>query len=306
MENMKENAGLIPFHYKGETYHTWYKIVGDLHSGATPLVTLHGGPGVSHHYMLPHTDLVALHKIPVIFYDQIGIGASTHLRNKPAEFWTPELWMDELENLLAYLGIQDAFDIVGNSWGGMLGGQFAGVRRPPGLKHLVVANAGASMELWQIGTKQLLERLEPEEVRETIKKHEREGTAGSEEWRKAMEVYNRKHICKVVPWPEELLMSFASGDEDPTVYATTIGPSEFNIVGTFKHWSIVDVVGNITVPTLLINARDDSAQDIGLIPFFEKVARVKWIQFAHSSHTPLFEERERYMEILGNFLTKTV
>lgn len=83
---------------------------------------------------------------------------------------------------------------------------------------------------------------------------------------------------------------------------TRIGPSEFNVSGTLRTWSIVDDVWKITAPTLLINAYDDTAQDIGLMPFFEKVQQVKWVQFANSSHLPAFEEPERYFTILGQFL----
>jgi pimeloyl-ACP methyl ester carboxylesterase len=56
--------------------------------------------------------------IPVIFYDQIGNGASSHVQNAPPEFWAPELFMDQLDSLLGSLGIADNFDLLGNSWGG--------------------------------------------------------------------------------------------------------------------------------------------------------------------------------------------
>lgn len=81
-----------------------------------------------------------------------------------------------------------------------------------------------------------------------------------------------------------------------------IGPSEFNVSGTLKTWSIVDVAGQIAAPTLLINAHDDTAQDIGLMPFFQQIQQVKWVQFAYSSHLPAFEEPERYFEVVGQFL----
>jgi L-proline amide hydrolase len=76
--------GTIPFDYPsaGKRCETWYKIVGDLSSGVTPLVTLHGGPGVSHDYMIQFSDLYELYGIPVIFYDQLGCARSTHLREK--------------------------------------------------------------------------------------------------------------------------------------------------------------------------------------------------------------------------------
>ena len=38
------------------------------------------------------------------------------------------------------------------------------------------------------------------------------------------------------------------------------------------------------------------------MPLFQEVQRVKWVQFAYSSHLPAFEERERYFEVVGQFL----
>jgi L-proline amide hydrolase len=62
-----------------------------------------------------------------VFYDQIGGGKSTHIREKrlDTDFWVPELFMAELDNLLVHLGIADDFDLLGQSWGGMLGAMFA-------------------------------------------------------------------------------------------------------------------------------------------------------------------------------------
>jgi len=57
-------------------------------------------------------------RIPVIFYDQIGNGESSHCSGVPKQFWTPELFMDELDNLLHALEIYEDFDLLGQSWGG--------------------------------------------------------------------------------------------------------------------------------------------------------------------------------------------
>ena len=152
------SSGAAPFVYQGETYRTWYKVIGDPRSGRRPLVTLHGGPGMSHHYMLPHAQLHALYGVPVVFYDQIGIGRSTHLRDKPAGFWTTDLFMDELDNLLAHLGIRDDFDLLGNSWGAMLAGHYAAKRRPAGMKHVVIANGGVYTADLQVQVLEFLAR----------------------------------------------------------------------------------------------------------------------------------------------------
>jgi pimeloyl-ACP methyl ester carboxylesterase len=47
------HIGKVDFIVGPETYQTWYKVLGSLtEGGKTPLVLLHGGPGMTHHYML--------------------------------------------------------------------------------------------------------------------------------------------------------------------------------------------------------------------------------------------------------------
>ena len=97
--------GFVAFNYQGETYQTYYKVFGDVANRSnTPLIALHGGPGLSHDYLLPLSDLADA-GIPVIFYDQIGNARSTHLKSKPREFWTIDLFLDELENLLRHFNV---------------------------------------------------------------------------------------------------------------------------------------------------------------------------------------------------------
>jgi len=298
-------TGIIDFAYNGATYQTWYTLTGDLQGlgpGVRPLVVLHGGPGIPHSYMKPHTDLFASHGIPVILYDQIGCGQSTHLNDAPKEFWTVDLFMDELENLLQHFGIQDNFDLVGHSWGGMLGGNYAAARHPKGLKHLVVTDTPTSMSLWEESTGELVRQL-PQALQDAIKKHEEDGTTNAPEYQEAVGVFYKQHVCRLDPWPEDLLNSLAAMEANPTVYQTMQGPSEFTITGTLKTWTIVEILNTINVPTLMMNSVYDEAQDVCMLPFFNKVPRVRWVQFANSSHMPFFEERERYMKVLGDFLT---
>ncbi|KAF4618825.1 hypothetical protein D9613_010081 [Agrocybe pediades] len=103
--------GTADFVVAGKTYKTWYRVHGDIHStDRTPLLVIHGGPGMTHDYMLPNLKLYENHSIPVIFYDQIGCGRSS--------FWCVDLFLDELENLVRHLGLQ-RYDILGHSWGGV-------------------------------------------------------------------------------------------------------------------------------------------------------------------------------------------
>ena len=158
---------------------------GDRQGAKTPIVILHGGPGCTHDYVDSFKGLAAAGRA-VVHYDQLGNGRSTHLREKGAEFWTPALFLDELDNLLAHLGIASAYHLLGQSWGGMLAAEHA-VRRPKGLKALVIADSPASMELWLQAANELRAALPPE-VQAVLLAHETAGTTSSPEYAKAVRV----------------------------------------------------------------------------------------------------------------------
>ena len=106
--------GTIPFTYQGQAYSTWYTYKGRWGS-YRPLIVLHGGPGFSHDYMIALADLSVIR--PVIFYDQIGIARSSHLTDKPQGFFTVDLFLSELKNVVAYFDL-NKFDLLGHSWEG--------------------------------------------------------------------------------------------------------------------------------------------------------------------------------------------
>ena len=130
-------------HAEFRGYRTWYRVVGDLGSGKLPLVTLHGGPGGTHDYLEPYSRLAAEGRA-VIFYDQLGAGRSTHLRDKGADFWTVDLFLAELDNLLRHLGIEKRYHLLGQSWGGILAMEYA-LKYQQNLKALIISNMVASI-----------------------------------------------------------------------------------------------------------------------------------------------------------------
>lgn len=125
----------------GKPCKTWYKLVGDLNATLkSPIIALHGGPGSGHDYMIALTELYKKRGIPIVFYDQIGCGRSTHLPEKigDEEFWTFELFIRELDNLIDHLCLRNTgFHLVGQSWGGMLAAAYA-AKQPVGLKKIVL------------------------------------------------------------------------------------------------------------------------------------------------------------------------
>lgn len=80
------------------------------------------------------------------------------------------------------------------------------------------------------------------------------------------------------------------------------GPSELFVTGSLKDWEGYSVAHKIDAETLLINGRYDEVQDVAIAPWFHRIRKVKWVQLEKSSHMGHFEERDRYMQLVGAFL----
>ena len=285
-------------------WQTWYRVEGELSPGGpAPLVTLHGGPGATHDYLLSLADL-ADNGRAVVFYDQLGNGKSTHLPERMGDggFWTPELFVRELQNLVEHLGIADRHHVLGQSWGGFLAQEYA-LTQPHGLRSLTLANTAASFPDFLAEANRLRAELPPE-VEATLRRHEAAGTTGDPEYEDACMVFYKRHLCRLDEWPEEVTRAFDEIGKDPTVYHTMNGPSEFHVIGSLKDWQAKDRLGRIGVPTLVISGRYDEATPALQETLGEGIPDTEQVILAESSHMPFWEERDAFMAAVSDWLTR--
>jgi L-proline amide hydrolase len=281
-------------------HRTWYRVTGSLDAGKPPLVVLHGGPGCTHDYVDSFAGLADTGRA-VVHYDQLGNGRSTHLPDEDPGFWTVDLFLAELDNLLTHLGIRDRYHLLGQSWGGMLGAEHAATL-PPGLRSLVIANSPASMMLWLDAAAGLRAAL-PQDVQDALIRHEQDGTTDSAEYAEATRAFYDRHVCRI-PWPDEVARSFAAIDDDPTVYHAMNGPNEFLVIGSLKDWSIIDRLDRIAAPTFLVSGRYDEATPATVQPYADGIADVRWQIFENSSHMPHVEEKDACLQAVADFLAQ--
>jgi len=294
-QRFPSTEGRIPFH----GYETWYRIVGEREEpGKLPLLTLHGGPGACHDYLESMEALAATGR-RVIFYDQLGCGNSAVPPNP--SLWTVGLYVEEVAAVRRALGLE-RIHLLGQSWGGMLGMEYA-LTQPAGLASLIIESSPASMPQWVAEANKLREALPPD-IQRTLLRHEADGTTDDPAYEDAMMVFYQRHVCRLAEWPEYVERSFEKLSENPEVYYTMNGPSEFHVTGTLKTWDITARLGEIRVPTLVLSGRHDEATPAIHETVHRGIPGSASVYFEESAHMCHVEEPERFRRVVGDFLAQ--
>ena len=271
-----------------------YRLLGE---GERTLVLLHGGPGAGSLYLKPLERLAGPDR-RVVVYDQLGCGGSD--RPDDSSLWRADRFVEELEALRAHLGL-DRFDLYGHSWGGMLATDYA-LAHQERLRSLVLASTIADAALLQREMKRLLESF-PADLRDTLRRHEAAGTTESAEYQDAIRAVYEVHLCRCDPWPLEVEKTFKDFAMD--VYVPMWGPSEFAYDGNLSDWNRVDRLHEIRVPTLITVGRHDELTPACSEQIQQEIPHSELVVFEEGSHMTFWEEPERYLEVVDDFLQRT-
>jgi L-proline amide hydrolase len=285
---MEAREGYVDF----RDYRTWYRAVGDLDSGTTPLLALHGGPGSTHNYFGPLEALAD--ERPVVLYDQIGCGNS----DRPTDIeWKVDVFRDEVAALRDQLGLE-RIHLLGTSWGGMLAQEHV-LSGGAGIVSLILSSSLANLALWSVEQLKLKAQLPPDVV-EVLDLHEAAGTYDDPEYEEAMSVYFERHFYRG-PEPRPELDAMDEG-RAPDVYHAMQGPNEWTTTGALKGWDTRDRLHEIDVPTLVIRGRYDMCTEPIAAELVNGIQGARLEIFEKSSHTPVLEESDRYLEVVGRFM----
>jgi L-proline amide hydrolase len=288
--------GFVPF----SIGRTWYRSVAAANDeGRMPLLCLHGGPGANWLHLEPYEALADERR--VVFYDQLGAGNSPVTEPHDPAMWTPELYVEEVDAVRGALGL-DRVHILGHSWGGMLGMQYA-AGRPEGLVSLIVESSPASVPDWMPEIARLRSEL-PADVEATLRAHEDAGTTDDPAYEEAVMVFYNRHLCRADPWPHWLVECFQLLEANPEVYHSMNGPSEFHVIGTIRDWDITDRLGEIDVPTLLFSGRYDEVTPAVTEAAHRGIRGSEYVVLEESSHMAQAEQPEETLALVRDFLAR--
>lgn len=271
----------------------WWRKVG--HGPKPPLLLLHGGPGMGHNYLLPLKALAE--ERVVVFYDQLGCGQAD---SPPDEsLYTVQRAVDEVDAVRKALGL-DRIVLYGHSWGSMLAIEYLCQGRGAGVEQLILAGALASVKQAMEGQQRLIDDL-PHGAGKRLHALEAAHQEDSAEYRKLVQLFYDRHVCRKQPMPPEAAQSLDIVAKS-IAYRVMNGPNEFTITGVIKDWERRPDLGRIKLPTLITRGEFDEVTVDCQLAIQQGIAGSQLKSFAGCSHLSMNEQPQAYVAALRKFL----
>lgn len=263
--------------------------------GKTPLLTLHGGPGYSHHLLVDALAPLASDRT-IIFYDQLGSGHSD--RSKDKDLWSLAHFLEEITILRRALGLEEIV-LLGASWGSMLGVDYL-LTNPPGVRAAILSNPCLSAPMWKADADRLRRQL-PAEIQKNLLEHERNGTTSSASYKAGVDEYNARFVCRLNPPPAIFKETEAFVNHE--LYEYMWGPSEFFPTGTLKDYDRTRELDHLRLPVLYMCGRFDEATPETTAFYAQQTPGAQLAIIEDASHLALIEQPAAYRAAVRNFLT---
>ena len=292
---MEIREGYMPF----LGYKTYYRVVGKNTGNKKPLVLLHGGPGSTHNYFEVLDRIAEEDGRQLVMYDQIGCGNS-YVENRP-DLWNSKVWIEELIELRKHLGL-DEIHLLGQSWGGMQTLEYVCNYKPEGLKSIILSSTLPASWLWAEEAQRMIAQM-PQDMQDAIKKATESGDYSSPEYQVAEAEYMRQHCAGEVTEndPECLRRPKKAGRES---YVVGWGPNEFTPLGTLKDYDVIDQLGDIKEPALIINGGNDLCTPYVAKFMYDRIPNSEWELFRTCRHMCFVEDNDHYVEVLKKWMNK--
>ena len=284
---MQKNKCSVP---NGQIYFT---IQNEMASGV-PVVVVHGGPGSSHNYLLPLTELLPGN--PIIYYDQLDCGLSDKI-NDP-KLWVIPRFVNEIDCVRKHLGLEK-FILLGHSFGTIFALDYA-LNYSRYLNGLILVSPLISIELFSRHMKKILSTY-PERIQNIFIDHHRSSQSACRfELMEANLYHASLHVCRLAVWPELLLESSLNTNKALRDYMW--GKIDFFLTGTTRHYERRHLLPYLSVKTLLCSGAFDLMDESDCCKFAEAIPNAEVSIIAGASHNPQFESPEAYGHALNQFI----
>ena len=290
---------MIPIETPKGIFRVWTKRIGN--HPTMKVLLLHGGPGATHEYLEAFDSYFPVADIEYYYYDQLGSSYSDQ-PNEP-ELVDLERFVEEVEQVRKALRLdQENFYLYGQSWGGMLGIEYA-LKYQQHLKGLIISNMMASGPLYNQYAKEVLMPGMDQIALAEIQGYE---AAQDYENPRYMELLMAQHYIYHIlrmpseEWPEPVTRSFKH--INTSIYIPMQGPSELGASGVLANWDRTSDLGKIAVPCLVIGAQYDTMDPKHMEWMANAVQHGRYLYCPNGSHLALYDDQKIYFRGLIQFI----
>nr|WP_294908362.1 proline iminopeptidase-family hydrolase [uncultured Lacibacter sp.] len=281
---------MIPIQTPAGTFKVWTKRFGN--NPRIKILLLHGGPAMTHEYMECFESFFPKEGFEFYEYDQLGSYYSD--QPKDSSLWTTERFVEEVEQVRKAIGADSTnFYVLGNSWGGILGMEYA-LKYQHNMKGLIVANMMASAPAYGRYAQEVLAKQMDPAVLAEVRAIEAKGDFGNPRYMELLiPNFYKQHLCRLEEWPDGFnrAMKHVNGE----IYTMMQGPSEFGIAGRLANWDIKARLKEIKVPALMIGAKHDTMDPAAMEEQSKLVQKGRYLYCPNGSHLAMWDDQQVFM-----------
>jgi proline iminopeptidase len=281
----------------------YFQIIGH----GAPLMIVHGGPGVSHDYLMPYL-LPLARTNQLIFIDERGSGRSEKLEDTSK--YTVENMVEDVESVRQALHL-GKMSLMGHSFGGVLAQAYA-FKYQQNLTHLILAGTFYSTtEMNKVLAEEKASM--PPEALAKLEELEKAGLFGKgKDWEKGRYPDDYARLAWGDGYFPFLYQHRPDANYDPVsgntssswdLYREMWGSDgEFVIDGNLKSVEYLDKLSSIHVPTLMICGDHDESNPRLSRTMHEKIAGSKLVVVPQAGHMAFVDQPNFYIKVVTEFL----
>lgn len=283
---------------KGD-FKVWTKKVGD--NPDMKVLLLHGGPGMTHEIYEVFGDHFPKAGIEFYYYDQLG----SYFADQPEDesLWQTARFVEEVEQVRQALNLDNRnFYIFGQSWGGILGMEYA-LKYQDNLKGLMISNMMASIPAYNDYAAKVMEAgIDPDVLAEIKAFEAAEDYNNPRYYELLIEHHYVDHILRIPAddWPDAINRGFEH--LNPQVYVPMQGPSELGASGVLLNWDRTKDIKNITVPTLVIGAQHDTMDPAHMKWMASEIPNARYAHMPNGSHLSQYDDEANFFPAVIDFI----
>ncbi len=293
-----QSAGIkmIPIKTPVGEFKVWTKRFGN--NPRIKILLLHGGPAMTHEYMECFESFFPKEGFEFYEYDQLG----SYYSDQPTDssLWTTARFVEEVEQVRKAIGADATnFYVLGNSWGSILGMEYA-LKYQDNMKGLIVCNMMASIPRYAEYGKKLRMSMRQSAV-DSLLNYEANKEFSNPNYLQLLQTeYYNKHLCRLPELPEPAARSFKHVNYP--IYLMMQGPSEFSVAGRLINWDRWNDLKNIKVPTLMVGAKHDTMDPEDMKKQSEMVQKGRYLYCPNGSHLAMWDDQQIFMNGVIKFI----